>query len=256
MNYSVFKDFVLENFVDMNNLTLLNLLKDKIPEISVDFSTNINGKINVNLNFNQSLSDERKKLENKNNPYSKNIMILFIDSVSRAYSIRQLKKTLNFIEKFMSFKGNRNNKFPSNNFHSFQFFKYHSHKYYTAGNYPLLFYGNHRNESNRHSNLYLKNNGFITSYTADTCYNDFTRSLHNFTFDDIYDHIYIICDPNYAGPLPKLYCYYNKLHVEFMFEYINQFWNKYKDNRKFSLILTIFAHEGSLEKLKYIDKII
>ena len=41
-----------------------------------------------------------------------------------------------------------------------------------------------------------------------------------------------------------------------MFEYINQFWRQYKDNRKFTVLLTNFAHEGSLEKLKYIDNTI
>ena len=210
----------------------------------------------INLNFNKTLSYERKKSEISSDPYSKNIMVLYIDSVSRAYSMRQLRKTLKFFEKFISFKGNNNPNFPSENFHSFQFFKYHSHQFFTVGNYPILFYGNHRNESNKYITLYLKRNGYITSYSSDFCYNDFIRALHNFTFDDMYDHHYAICDPNYSPPSPKLNCYYGKLHVEFLFEYINQFWRKYNENRKFSLILTNFAHEGSLEKLKYIDNII
>ena len=37
---------------------------------------------------------------------------------------------------------------------------------------------------------------------------------------------------------------------------MNQFLRKYKKNRKFFLMLTNFAHETTLEKLKYIDKII
>ena len=183
-------------------------------------------------------------------------MVIYIDSVSRAYSVRQLKKTLKFFERFISFKGNSNYKFPQENYHSFQFFKYHSHQNYTAGNYPILFYGNYRNESNKYITLYLKRNGFVTSYIADTCYNDFTRSFHNFSFDDIYDHHFALCDPNFMGPTQRLFCYYGKIHVEFMLEYINQFWRKYEDNRKFSLFLTNFAHEGSFEKLKYIDNII
>ena len=207
----------------------------------------------INLNFNKSLSEERKKLEQSINPYSNNILILYLDSVSRAYSVRQLKKTLKFFEKFISYKGNKNPKFPSENFHSFQFFKYHSHKYYTTGNYPILFYGNHRNVSNKYITLYLKKNGFITGYSSDTCFNDFIRSLHNFSYDDIYDHEYIVCDPNYLGAGTKLNCLYGKKHHEWILEYINQFWRKYKYNRKFALLLTNFAHEGSLEKLKYID---
>ena len=255
MDGDTFRSYIFQNYIDMNNLTLLNLLKNKTPEISVDFSKN-QTKMNVNLTFNQTLSLERKKLENLVIPYSNNIMILYIDSVSRAYSIRQLKKTLKFFENFMSYNGYHHQKFRSENFHSFQFFKYHSHKYFTIGNYPILFYGNHRNETNKYITLYLKKNGFITAYSADTCYNDFVKTLHNFSFEDIYDHEYIVCDPNYSGGGIKLNCFYGKIHIEYMLDYINQFWIKYKDNRKFSLLLTNFAHEGSLEKLKYIDEII
>ena len=141
----------MENFYRiLINLTLLKSLNEKKPEISVDFSKNEKGIMNINLNYDRNLSIKRKQLEDSTNPYSKNIMVIYIDSVSRAYSIRQLKKTLKFIEKFMSFEGNYNHKFPSEKFHSFQFFKYHSHKFYTIGNYPLLFYGNHRNKNNNH----------------------------------------------------------------------------------------------------------
>ena len=256
INYSMFRNYVYENYVDMNNLTLLNLLNEKKPEISVDFSKNEKGIMNINLNYDRNLSIKRKQLEGSSNPYSKNIMVIYIDSVSRAYSIRQLKKTLKFIEKFMSFEGNYNHKYPSEKFHSFQFFKYHSHKFYTIGNYPLLFYGNHRNENNKYLTLYLKKNGYVTSYSSDNCYNDFVRCFHNFSSEDAYDHHYVICDPNNPLPSPKLHCFYGKIYVEYLFEYIEQFWRKYEDNRKFSLLLTNFAHEGSLEKLKYMDNII
>ena len=149
MNYSTYRRHIFENYIDMDNLTLLNTISDKKPEITIDFSKNKTGVMNVNLHFNKTLSEERKKLESLGNPYSNNIFILYLDSVSRAYSIRQLKKTLKFFEKFISYQGNRNPKFPTENFHSFQFFKYYSHKYYTTGNYPILFYGNHRNETNK-----------------------------------------------------------------------------------------------------------
>jgi hypothetical protein len=103
-----FLKYVYENLIDMNNLTLIKQLNDNKPEISVDFTKNNNGKLNINLHFNKSLSKERKNQEKLTKPFSKNIMILFVDSVSRALSIRQMKKTLNFFERFISFKGNKN----------------------------------------------------------------------------------------------------------------------------------------------------
>ena len=156
----------------------------------------------------------------------------------------------------MLYKGNNNPKYPSENYHSFQFFKYHSFKFYTVGNYPRLFYGNSRDPSNKLITSYLKQNGYITCYASDNCLIDFSPHVHNYSFAEAYDHQSIICDPSHALPNSRLNCFYGKLHVEHMFNYINQFWREYKNNRKFSLLLTNFAHEGSLERLKYIDNII
>ena len=103
---------------------------------------------------------------------------------------------------------------------------------------------------------YLKRNGYVTSYTSDFCYIDFIRSFHDFSFEDVYDHHFTFCDPSYWGPIPKVQCFYGKSHIEYILEYTKQFWIKYKENRKFSLFLTNFAHEGSYEKLKYIDNLI
>ena len=144
MDESLLKEYVLNNLFDLEN----NYNNFSEPEIMVDFSKNGLGELNINLQYNDSLSKERKKLENKNNPYSNNIMIIYIDSVSRACSMRQLNKTLSFYEKFISYEGGFNEKYPNEKFHSFQYFKYHSFEGRTAGNYPPLYYGNKREAQN------------------------------------------------------------------------------------------------------------
>ena len=107
--------------VDMDNKNLVEkIYKENKPELIID------------LKFNKTLSEERKKLENNTIPYAKNIIILYIDSISRAYSIRQLKKTLHFFEQFMTFKRGYNKNYPTENYHSFQFFKYLSFKGYNS----------------------------------------------------------------------------------------------------------------------------
>ena len=248
--------YVSKNLIDMGNLTLINSLKNIKPEISIDYSNSKTGEIKVDLNFNKTLSEERKKLERFTEPYSTNILILYIDSVSRANSIRQLKKTLKFFEKFMLFRGNHNPNFPSENFHSFQFFKYHSHDFYTPGNYPLLFYGNHRNETKKYITVYLKKNGYITAYSSDSCSYDFVNSFHNFSTEDLFDHHYAICDPLNKPINSELKCFHGNYHFLHIFEYMNQFWRKYENNRKYSIILTNFAHVCSVEILKYMDNAI
>jgi hypothetical protein len=104
---------------------------------------------------------------------------------------------------------------------------------------------------------YLKENGYITCYSSDYCDKDNTRTLHNLTNEEIYDHQFIICDPNSEGNnLISIRCLYGKQTIEHLLEYGNQFWRKYKDNRKYFLLVSNDGHEGTLEVVKYDDNII
>ena len=124
------KNLIYNNLVDLDNISLTQIVyKNKTPEVYIDYNKYTSGELIINLNYNKTLSLERKIFENNSTPYSDNIIIIFVDSVSRVYSMRSLKKTLKFFEKFISYKGAHNSDFPSENFHSFQFFKYHSFNY-------------------------------------------------------------------------------------------------------------------------------
>ena len=251
IEYKTLKQIIADNLFDVEN----NLKNFSEPEIITDFSKDPFGELSINLIYNDSLSKERKKLENKNNPYSNNILILFLDSVSRASSLRQLNKTLQFFEKFISYEGGFNEKYPEEKFHSFQFFKYHSFEGRTAGNYPRLFYGNKREAKNiSRINKYFKENGYITNYCSHLCQKDNARTIHNATESEFYDHQMLLCDPNsprYSKAIRK--CMYGKDDVGFLLDYSEQFWRKYQNNRKFSLIIINSAHEETMEVLKYVD---
>ena len=254
---NLMKKCFLENLVDLENKEVLNkYFKNKIPEVEVDFSNNQYGEMNINLNYNKTLSEERILHEKYSTPYSNNIIILFIDSVSRVNSLRQLKKTLNFFEKFMSYSGASLKKSPSEKFHSFQFFKYHSFKYSTPYNYPILFYGAIKRKKvliTKH----LKENGYVTCFSGELCAKDNARTKHNLTNEEVYDHQFIICDPNREHiNINTIKCLYGKKNIEYLYEYGDQFWRKYKDNRKFLSIVSNDGHEGTLEVLKYADNII
>ena len=256
---NILQNFFLNNLVDMDNKVLLNEhFKENIPEVEINF-TNINDpKLIINLHYNESLSEERKLLEKNTEPFSNNILILYLDSLSRVNALRQLKKTTKFFEQFMSYKGYFHHKYPNENFHSFQFFKYHSFKGFTAGNFPFLFYG--KNSTNKNKVLitkFLKENGFITSAANDWCGIDNMRTYHTFSKEEMYDHIFPICDPNNEHfNLNTIRCLYGKYNIEYLLEYSIQFWRKYKNNRKYSIIISNYAHEGTLTVVKYIDEII
>lgn len=251
--------FFFENLVDMDDKEVLNkYFKEKLPEEEIDFNDINNPKLKINLHYNKTLSKERKLLEKSSEPYSNNVLILFFDSLSRANALRQLKKTTKFFENFMKYKGNFHNKYTSESYHSFQFFKYHSFRGNTPGNYPYLFYG--QNITNLNKSLitkYFKENGFITSAANDHCFIENTRTFHNLTFEEMYDHIFALCDPNNSHyNINTIRCLYGKHNIEYLFEYTSQFWEKYRNNRKYSIIIDNHGHEGTLTVIKYIDEII
>ena len=79
----------------------------------------------------------------------------------------------------------------------------------------------------------------------------------NLTDYDIADHEYLMCDPNADSIfLTSKRCLYGKITSHHAFEYGIQFWKKYKENRKYLNINIEDGHEGTLEVLKYTDKII
>ena len=103
LNSNPLKKFVRRNLININNQELSSILNNyNLPEIILDFSKNKFGEMIINLNYNKSLSEERKKMEKNSNPYSNNILILYIDSVSRNTALRQLKKTTSFFYSFFS----------------------------------------------------------------------------------------------------------------------------------------------------------
>ena len=158
----------------------------------------------------------------------------------------------------MPYKGGFNKKYPSEIFHSFQFFKYHSFAGYTFSNYPFLFYGQKRANKNKTSlTKFLKENGYITCNAHDYCQLENTMTFHNFKLQDLSDHQYLVCDPNNEGiSISTIRCLYGKQNIEHLLNFTEQFWRKYKNNRKYASVFTNHGHEGTLNVLKYQDDII
>ena len=247
--------YIKKNIIDIDNKELSNKAKVNNPEIIADFSKNKFGELIINVNYNKTLSKERKNLENNTKPYSENIMILYFDSVSRSNGLRKLRKTFKFIEKFMKYKGYSNNLYPDEKYHAFQFFKFHSFKFHTTGNYPKLFYGCNKGKNMVRITKYLKQNGYVTAFSNDMCKLDSCSLPHDMSQKEISDHEYLICDMNrkHTNSMIKR-CLYDKINIAYQLEYGYQFWVKYKKNRKFLLIVNNDGHEGTLEVLKYSDK--
>ena len=257
-NNTYIEKFIKNHIIDLDNKKIFKKLYNNIqPEIMIDYSKHDYGDVIINLKFNDTLSKERKLKENNSFPYSNNIFIFYIDAVSRAYSMRKLKKTLKFIEYFMSYKGGYHYKYPNENYHSFQFFKYHSFSFYTYLNYPKIFYGKQTSENMIRITKYLKEIGYVTGFIYDMCLREPSNVKNVMSEEEITDHELIICDPNMKHPHSHVKrCYYNKISTEHVCEYGNQFWRNYSKNRKFLTITINDGHEGTLEVLKYTDEIL
>ena len=254
-----YENTLRQNLVDMDNMEeIIKNYKDNIPEVYTDFSTNKDGEMFINLHYNETLSQEKKKLENKSNPYAENIMVLYLDSISRVNSLRKLKKTTKFFEKFISYKGGFNEKTPTEIFHSFQFFKYYAFDAQTVGNYPRMFYGAKGKVVNKtRLSKYLNENGYITAYVNDHCFFDNIPTNHDLIKEEVYDHQMTLCDPNLGHYCSMtIRCIYGKGNWEHLYNYGNQFWRSYKNNRKYLQIVSNDAHENTLEPVKYLDNTI
>ena len=251
----ILQRYSFKNLIDMDKDIPQNLSQ---PEYIVDFSEDPSGKLTINLDFNETLSLERQQYEKYSNPYSNNVLIIYMDSVSRGNSLRKLKKTLNFFEQFIQYEGGHHPNYPNEIFHSFQFFKYHSFDGLTYENFIKMFYGSRGNSKDfKRINKYYKENGYITSYAIDDCNKDPTRSRYNLTDEEMYDHQLLLCDPNKLSINSSIKrCLYGNLNAFYLCEYIEQFWRKYKINRKYSLLVIHDGHEGTLEVLKYTDEIV
>jgi len=246
---------VSNNLIDMDRKDILNKEKENIPEIIADFSKNEFGELKIDVNYNDTLSKERKNLEKNSKPYSDNILILYFDSISRNNGLRQLKKTLKFIEKFMPYTGYSNKLFPKEKYHSFQFLKYHSFKLHTRANYPKMFYGHNMEVNMTRITKHLKKNGYITAFSIDMCNLDSCYLPHDMSEEEISDHEYLICDPHSKSISYMMKrCLYDKINIAHQLEYGKQFWKKYKNNRKYLLIVSNDGHEGTLEVIKYDDE--
>ena len=259
--------FVKNNLINMDNKKKLNKLSfRKQPEIFLDFSNDKLGEIKINLNYNKQLSKKCKLLEkkNENNVNSNNIIFLFLDNLSRVHFYRQYKKTSNFIKEFLKYEGYNKNQ---NNYHGFEFFKYHILGHCTLYNAIPMFSGVYFNKKNKMISI-LKNykqNGYVSCNIQDICHKELMEvvPLKNYLYIE-FDHEYVApsCDPNiYNSGYDLFYsengilkkCLFGKENFEYALEYGRQFWRAYKVNKRYLRIVNTYAHEYSGEKSKYTD---
>ena len=260
-----FNERVSKNILDMDKYDKLKVKEDK-PEVVLDFSKDKNGEIKINIEKNEILSKERKKLGEENKSKFDNILFIFIDSLSREHFQRKMKKTKRFIEQFMKKENDMEYK-------SYQFMKYTTFDAFTQMSAQPMFYGEKMDPETSNGTFiikYMKKRGYITGQSINLCSRELFVTMNNclnkVEFSDFdHENVAMFCDANYYNrdnPYPLLQggfsvlrrCLYGKDSFQYVLEYGQKFWETYKDNKKFLRLGFIDAHERTQEVIKYLDE--
>lgn len=217
--------------------------------------------IDINVQFNHELVAQRSNLVSPS--IVDNVMVIYIDTLSRAAAMRRLPETMKTFEKMT----------PKMH----QFFKYHSIGPYTLANMYPMFYGIPRPKTvipyaeEKKSFIHqYKNNGFITGRALSHCalsalntYSD--EKYYNQVDEEPFDHTGLgwACEVNArphtlneatTGPTSLLRrCVYGKDLSEYVIDYGKKFWKTYKNQKKFLWLDFLDFHDFTFSQGKYLD---
>jgi hypothetical protein len=267
IDYFQFK--VLANIIDMEDPDIDEETKSKV-EVIVDYREP-KPEMKIRVNRDENLVEERSKLREKSRlihgePMTKNVIHLFIDSLSRDNFRRKMPLTMKWLEKYFQNK--------SGEARTYQFFKYHAVASWTYVNMVPSMFGveSGTDGSPIHLNKYFKDSGFIMGQAHNNCGREFydleLKTVENYIWEP-FDHEANIlsCDPNYTYPgLPfniftgpfgfRRRCLYGKDTSHHIIEYSQEFWKAYEDQPKYLRLAFVDAHEGTGEVVKYMDDLL
>jgi len=271
----------MREMVNMEDNKISKEIKDKI-EVTTNFYKNP-PEVTIDLKRDETLVKSRaeifKKYEKK--VLARNVLYIFIDSLSRNNFKLKLPKFYEWIGQFYNLEENldknggenTNAKSTDPNFETFQFLKYHGVGRYTALNMVPAFFGVYNIYfAGKYFLIDYKDRGYITGQSLNFC----GREVFDIDGGAIermkwtsYDHEMqsFFCDGNftpYDSPNPIMMgtnsirkrCMYNKNTTFFSLEYMRQFFEKYKSEPKFFRLGLVDGHEGTTEVIKYTDDLL
>jgi len=275
--WQIFPDSMSQHIVKNVRNSIINMEDPKIPqetkdsiEITVDFREK-EPKVEINLKRNETLAAERNTIYQNNiqsgtKPMAKNVLYMFIDSISRVNWRLKLPKTWKWLEQYY--------KNEETSFESFQFLKYHGVARYTGLNaVPAMFgvYNIYLDSGKYFLDNYI-NAGYVTGQSVGYC----GREIFDIDVDifskmkwNTYDHemASLLCDPNFtpeSGSFSmtqgvnssRRRCLYNKLTTEYVLEYGKKFWKSYQNEAKFFRMIIEDGHEGTGEVITSVDDLL
>ena len=230
---------------------VLNVDKEKSP------------KLNINLKYKEQLVNERKKKENKDSLFN-NVLVIHFSGVSQFYFKTALPKLYSFVKSYESIEHNKENKMSME---SFIFGKYHSFNNDTFDNKFLMYYDSDINsikeiktKVNNNINIdihdhlkYFQENGYITGQSIDSCNNGLYSHYLN-SQNIFWDHELLspFCSKQFNTKIN--YCLFDSPFYSYQIDYATQFWDKYKESKKYFRIDFNTTNEKTGSLLSYLDE--
>ena len=247
-------------------------MENNDEEIFIDFRKSEQGELVIKLKDlkprDPKVKNRVKKLDDKH----KNVLMIFIDTLSRNEFHRKYPKTRKIMKKYLHL-----NKSPK--IRAYEFFRLHSIRSYTFPNifgssYGVL-YQDWNQPKLKRIESYAKDAGYITGMGVDMCSYSESEVRGSATAPDKYnddldpDHLFlqIGCDYNLFNPNDQWAmglergpytagrnCFLGRDIVEINTDYAFQFFETYKEDRKFYNMRIVSAHEYTGENNWYIDE--
>lgn len=191
LNFTLFQNRVRQEIIDMDDPEVPEEIKQNI-EFTIDTSDPKQHKLEINVKRNETRAAELKKIridfrrsiynKSTHNLIDNNVMLFYIDSLSRASLKRAMPKTFEWLGQFVD---------SDSHLSAHEFFRYHSYFQNTYPSVNMMFFGNYGDFKNSNKNIFTKYSeaGYIVGSFRDMCELDSTK---------IYKHGFEISDPNQA----------------------------------------------------------
>lgn len=168
----LYRSTVRNQIIDMNDPNVSSEAKDSV-EFTVDLSNPQASTLNLNIKPNATRAEQQRKLrddiikqEKADGTYKdrmdKNVLIIYLDNLSRAHFYRKMQKTAEFIGQFVDNQ--------ESDISAHQFFRYHSVYYNTLYSNDAMYFGQVGPLSNTSTSIFdsYSKNGYITGFFKDS----------------------------------------------------------------------------------------
>jgi hypothetical protein len=203
INQETYRTEVRERLIDMDDPKVPQEIKDK-TEFVVDMSNPEHHKLEMTLKPNIKRAEEQRKLrkeiidkEKEDGTYGsrvdKNMLVIYIDNISRAHFFRKMPKTAEWLSQYVDNE--------DSDYKTYQYFRYHSSYYNTLYSNAGLYYGQVKHVDDTSKNVFdsYSKNGYVTGFFKDSCETN-AVSVHDLEpHTHRWDHFggEVTCDYNY-----------------------------------------------------------